>query len=45
MTMLIVLPTSVCKDGFTEDKTTMQCIKSELRGDSGPNLGMNPGLC
>ena len=31
---------SVCKDGFTEDKTTRLC-KSELRGGSGPNLGMN----
>ena len=39
-------PRAVCKEGFNEDKTKMQCIESELHspGDSGPNLGMNPGL-
>jgi hypothetical protein len=30
----------ICKDGFTEDKTTMQCMQSELRGGSGSNIGI-----
>ena len=43
MTHVACFLISVCKDGFTEDKTTMQCMESELRGDSsGLNLGMDP---